>query len=151
MAAPKGNKYAVGHGRGRPRTVCPEDDELITLGKELLAWCHDDEENKKLHVSQWYSGEKLILESVWVRMVEKEVFRVYYETALRYLSIKYLDGTINPTIAGRFLRLYFGDLRKSDNELLKLKAELARKQEELTEDDLARKLSRAIKEIENDK
>ena len=149
MAAPKGNQYAKGHGCGRPRTVCPEDSDLEVLGEELVTWCTTEPTDHKLHITQWYSGEKFILERVWEKMIQKDVFRRYYEKALRILSIKYIDGTINATIAGRFLRLYFKDLRASDDELLKLKAELAKAQDkEEVAENVIRKLAQVVQAAE---
>lgn len=148
MPAPKGNKNAVGHGCGRPRTVCPDDDELVVLGEELIKWCFEEPVAKKMHITQWWSGEKFIVSNVWDQMRKQVIFRHYYEFALRVLAIKYIDGTINPAIAQRFLRLYFGDLRANDDELLKLKASLAKKQEQDEDDNDVRKIAQAIKAAE---
>lgn len=149
MPAPKGNQYAKGHGCGRPRTVCPDDEELIKLGEELVNWCNTEPTSNKLHITQWWSGEKFIRSNVWEMMIRKNDFGGYYEKALRILAIKYIDGTINATIAGRFLRLYFADLRASDDELLKLKAELAKSQDQQADaENVIRKLAQVVKSAE---
>jgi hypothetical protein len=115
MPAPKGNQYAVGHGKGRPRTVCPDDDELIALGEEMIEWIQT---NDCVHVSDWYCIEKMIAERIWDVMTAKEVFIPYYDKALKIVGRKYLkeDTGIEPRIKDRWLRSYYGDLRKREDK-----------------------------------
>lgn len=108
---------------GRPRTNCPTDDELEVLGKELLTWVI---ENKPLHVSQWYSMEKFISDTAWDMMIEKPIFRPYYERALKIVGLQYLDKTSNvrDSISQRWLRVYFKDLRKEEDETARFNSSL---------------------------
>lgn len=106
--------------------MTPPDEELHKLGKELVEWA-TAKDPKRLHITQWHLLEKGISGDVWLKWLEKPVFRRYYEKALRALSIKYIDGTVNPSIAQRFLRLYFKDLRDEENDTMKMKAELQKK------------------------
>jgi len=122
MAAPIGNKFAVGHGKGRPRTVCPDDEELIALGEDLVQWAALPESTR---FCQWYTS-KWYIESDWDSFRIKDVFFPYYERARTLLGDKYINGTVNPSIAQRFLRIYTPEVKKDENELLKYKAELAK-------------------------
>jgi hypothetical protein len=113
MAAPKGNKYALGNDGGRPRTVSPEPLELIKLGEEMVAWVRA---NNPIHLKCWYSLEKRFTYKQWETMTQREEFVPYYEEALNLVSINYVNGTINPSIAQRFLRMYFKDLKLIENQ-----------------------------------
>lgn len=115
MGAPFGNKNALGHGKGRPRTVCPEDDDLIILGEEMIEWVST---NNCVHLSEWWCIEKMILEKVWEQMTDKVVFQPYYKKALKMIGCKYLreDTGIEPRIKDRWLRIYFKDLRKQEDD-----------------------------------
>jgi len=96
---------------GRPRTVSLEPKEMIKLGEEMLQWLVD---NKAIHVKQWYSLEKGISKKQWKMMIDLPEFTPYYELALNLVSIKYIDGTINNSIAQRFIRHYFEEVRTDD-------------------------------------
>ncbi len=127
MPAPLGNQYAVGHGKGRPRTVCPADDELIALGEEMIEWIRSNP--NALHVSAWYSCEMFITRTTWDTMCDKPVFIPYYELALSIISQRYLhkDGPVKEGISQRWQRVYFRDLRKQedkdkDDDVLRQKA-----------------------------
>ena len=133
---------------GRHRTTTPEDPELEELGQEMVAWATEKTREFRAHIKQWYSLEKGFTKKQFDLMIEKPIFQEYYEKAMAAIAIRYLDGTVNQSIAQRFLRLYFPDLREEENDLLKLKAEIGKKKEEETQDDLARKLVEAIKDSE---
>lgn len=114
----------------RPRTLTPEDPELEILGQELVDWAtYADTEkprkdDKRLHLKQWYALKKSFTKVKWDKMCEKPVFRAYYEKAQAALAIRYIDGTVNPSIAQRFLRLYFGDLKKEEDATAEFTAKL---------------------------
>jgi len=97
----------------RPRTVSLEPDEMIILGEEMVAWV---KQNKPMHLKQWYSIEKQFTRSEWDTFKRRDEFIIYYEQALSVISIGYLDGTIAPAIAQRFLRYYFHDLRQQEDQ-----------------------------------
>jgi len=115
MGAPLGNQNAVGHGKGRPRTTCPSDEELEVLGIEMIEWISN---NDCVHVSEWWAIEKMILEKVWERMTDQIVFQPYYTKALKMIGRKYLkaDTCVEPRIKDRWQRVYYGDLRKQENQ-----------------------------------
>lgn len=122
MAAPKGNKYAVGSkNNGAPRTTSPSDEELEILGQEMIDWV---KANEPIHLSQWYSMIKKMTYEQWKAIIQIKVFLPYYQEALQRVGMKYLDGTINPSIAQRWQRVYFKDLKEEENEKLELEIKL---------------------------
>ncbi len=100
---------------GRPRTVCPEKEELEALGIEMVEWfkTHPD----ALHISEWYSIEKFIVDNVWDVMIQKPEFLTYYELSMKLVGKKYLDKTSNVRegASQRWQRVYFRDLRKQED------------------------------------
>ena len=105
---------------GRPRTVSLEPEEMVALGKEMVEWVKS---NKPIHLKQWYGIEKDFVRKQWRTMKECPEFLPYYEKALNIISINYIDGEINPSIAQRFLRIYFDDLRDQEDQDAKDKVE----------------------------
>lgn len=57
-------------------------------------------------------------------MLEKEEFRAYYEKAKDGIARRYIDGTIHPSIAQRFLRIYFPLLKAEENEKIEFEAKV---------------------------
>jgi len=106
----------------RPRTITPDPEEMIKLGEEMLAWV---KKNKPLHLSAWYSIEKFIVSNVWETMKEAPEFLPYYEQAMRIIGMQYLDKTskVRDSISQRWQRVYFKDLRKSEDQDLTEDAE----------------------------
>ncbi len=107
---------------GRPRTSTPPPEEMIKLGEEMLAWV---KKNKPLHLSHWYSIEKFITDKVWENMQVAPEFSPYYEQALKIVGQQYLDKTskVRDSISQRWQRVYFKDLRKSEDSDLDADAE----------------------------
>jgi hypothetical protein len=97
---------------GRPRTVSFPESEMEELGQEMVEWVR---ENEPLHLSEWYTIEKGFTYKQWKTFIHREEFRSYYERALTLVSKKYLDGTVNSSIAQRWLRIYFSDLREGED------------------------------------
>ncbi len=130
----------------RPRIVTPPPEEMIELGEKMLQWVKD---KNPLHLSEWYSGEMFIVDHVWQTMHETAEFLPYYNKALKMISIKYLDGTVNASIAQRWLRLYFKDLKRIEDADKKEEAELKRlvelstppTQTEIDKDDIIMRLT----------
>ena len=111
---------------GRPRTSIPEKNELIDLGKDLLAWAQETKKGElRCRWCEWYACKHFFLRKQWKRMVDTEEFRPYYEAAQPYLAKKWIDGTINASIAHRYLRIYDPELK--ENEDVDLDADVARK------------------------
>jgi hypothetical protein len=101
---------------GAPRTVCPECDEMIELGKQMVKWIKDNPD--ALHVSAWYSCEMFITRKTWDTMIDKEEFIPYYEQALSLISQRYLhkDSNVRDGISQRWQRSYFRDLKKNEDK-----------------------------------
>lgn len=112
---------------GRPRTTTPEPPELIKLGEEMVRWF--EEHPDAVHYTEWFSIHKGILISEWDDMCHKPEFRVYYERVRMILASRHMKGAVKEGIAHRFLGMYLGDLKEHEIELMKLKAELSRRQE----------------------
>lgn len=100
---------------GAPRTNSPSPEEMVELGKEMLAWVY---ENNPLHIKQWYSIKKGILYKDWKAMIQLSEFLPYYEQAVSYVSLQYLDKTSNirDSVSHRFLRVYFKDVKDEEDE-----------------------------------
>ena len=103
---------------GRPRTVSLSKEEMIDLGKEMVNWV---EEHKPLHLSKWYSIHKMFTYNEWDAMTRIPEFLPYYEKALSLVKEKYIDGTIAPAIANRFLRRYYKEVKDEEDEELQTK------------------------------
>lgn len=102
---------------GRPRTSIPEKEELIELGKDLLAWASEKKKGElRCRWCEWYACRHFFVRAQWKHMIEKEEFRPYYEAAQPYLAEKWIDGTINQSIAHRYLRIYDPELREEENK-----------------------------------
>lgn len=125
---PLGNKYALGNNGGRPRTVSFPPDDMVKLGEEMLEWIvnHPD----ILHLSQWYTIEKMFTYKQWKVMKDIPEFHPYYEKALKMVGIKYLDreSNVREGASQRWQRVYFGDLREEEEETKD--ADTERKKEE---------------------
>ncbi len=102
---------------GRLRTTTPEDPELIKLGQELVKWATDEKTDElRCRFSQWYSLIKGITHNEWDLMLQKPVFRGYYEKAQTALAQKYVDGSVKDSIGHRFLRIYSPEVKHQENQ-----------------------------------
>ncbi len=101
---------------GCPRTVSPPPDECEKLGQELIKWIEDSDD--ALHLSQWYSKVKKMTFKQWDTLCQRKEFIPYYEEALQTIGLKYLtkDSSVEPGIKQRWIRLYFRDLAKMEDE-----------------------------------
>lgn len=127
---PKGNQYALGNNGGRPRTVSLSPDKMIELGKEMVEWVI---KNDPLQIFQWYSHVKHFTYKQFDVMKDAPEFSPYYEQAQNYIALKYINGEskqIKQGISERFLRVYFKDMKKEENELItyKIEAEILAKE-----------------------
>lgn len=101
---------------GRPRTSIPEKEELIELGKDLLAWASEKKKGElRARWCEWYACKHFFIRKQWKRMLDTEEFRPYYEAAQPYLAEKWIDGTINQSIAHRYLRIYDPELKEHED------------------------------------
>lgn len=110
---------------GKPRTVSPQPDDLIALGEEMIDWVKKHPE--ALHLSCWYCIHKSFTEKQWETMQDRPEFVPYYQKALKIIGHKYLDGTVNPSISQRWQRVYYKDLKKSEDQDMRDKIELEAK------------------------
>ena len=109
----------------RPRTSVPEDEELIKLGEDLVQWASEKKKGElRCRWCEWFARRHFFIRAQWKHMIEKESFRPYYEMAKSYLGDKYIDGTINASIAQRYLKIYDPEVRESEDQDLKDKAVL---------------------------
>lgn len=101
---------------GRPRTSVPEKEELIKLGEDLLSWASEKKKGElRCRWCEWYARKHFFIRAQWKHMIEKPEFRPYYETAQTFLAEKWIDGTINQSIAHRYLRIYDPELKEHEN------------------------------------
>jgi hypothetical protein len=114
----KGNQFAKGClTSGRPRTAIPQKDELIELGKDLVEWAsekHKRGEAVRVRFCDWYTDRGFIRRQ-WEDFRDKPEFAWYYEKARSLMATRYVDGTINQSIAHRYLRIYDPELRDEEN------------------------------------
>lgn len=101
---------------GAPRTVSFSKEEMISLGKEMVEWIinHPD----TLHLSEWYTIEKMFTYKQWKTFTDREEFIPYYEVALKIIGRKYLDkdSRVRDGISQRWQRIYFGDLKEAEDQ-----------------------------------
>lgn len=98
---------------GRPRTVSPDPEESIELGKEMVEWVS---QNKPTHLSEWYSLEKYIPYKIWKNMCDMPEFSPYYEVALNLVAKNSRDGTLDKSLSQRFLSMYHRDLSQFERD-----------------------------------
>lgn len=132
---------------GRPRTVSLPPDEMIKLGEEMIEYI---ETHDVLHLQEWYGIEKMILDGEWKAMIQIPEFLPYYNKAIKMVAKKYVDknSNVRDSIAHRFARIYYQDLRQSEDEFVILKAQAGKKALEENIQDLAGALHKAITEYD---
>lgn len=139
-----GNQMALGHGFGRPRTVIPEDDELIELGKKMVEYFSEPTKEVRCMFSQWYTRQGFKLNQ-WKQMITQPVFQSYHEQARMLIATNHTNGTINPSIAHRFLRHYAPEVKEEENEELEHKANLNKPISSEPFDNVIRSIAQALK------
>ncbi len=102
---------------GRPRECIPEKEEMIQLGEDLVKWASEKKKGElRCRWCEWYACKHFFIRKQWKRMLDTPEFRPYYEAAQPYLAEKWIDGTINQSIAHRYLRIYDPELKEHENE-----------------------------------
>ncbi len=64
---------------GAPRTTSLQPAEMIELGKEMISWVENHPEI--LHLSEWYTIEKMFTYNQWKVFKVCEEFSPYYKTS----------------------------------------------------------------------
>lgn len=103
---------------GRPRSAIPDKDDLIKLGEKLVEWSAEKQKRGdaiRVRFCDWYTAEGFVRKQ-WEHMREKPEFQWYYETARSLLALRYIDGTVNQSIAHRYLRMYDPELRDQEDK-----------------------------------
>lgn len=102
---------------GRPRTSSPSKEELIELGKDLVQWASQHTkkgEPLRVRFCDWYTDQGFIRKQ-WEDFRDKPEFSWYYEKARSLMATRYIDGTVNQSIAHRYLRIYDPELKDSED------------------------------------
>jgi len=113
----------------RPRTITPSPEELIELGKDLLAWATEETPELRCRFCQWYSLKKDILDDEWELMIRKTEFIGYYEKARVALAQRYIDGSVKEGISHRFMRIYAPEVKREEDETSAYNASLKAKED----------------------
>lgn len=111
---------------GRPRTLIPETKELIELGEHLVKWASEKQkkgENLRVRFCDWYTDQGFVRKQ-WEAFRDHPDFNWYYEKARSLMALRYIDGTVNQSIAHRYLRMYDPEVRDDENDKAKFEAEL---------------------------
>jgi hypothetical protein len=99
---------------GRPRTVSFTEEEMISLGKEMVDWVR---ENKPIHLSVWFTQVKDFTDEQWDTFRKRPEFVHYYAKALKLVGYSYLDkdSSVDVRLKDRWQRVYFKDLREQED------------------------------------
>jgi hypothetical protein len=106
------------YGGGRPRTAIPEKEELIELGKDLVEWASEKQKKGdpiRVRFCDWYTDRGFIRKQ-WESFRELPEFSWYYEKARSLMALRYVDGTVNQSIAHRYLRIYDPEVRDEEDK-----------------------------------
>jgi hypothetical protein len=104
------------HPGGAPRTVSLSPNDMIALGEEMVKWVKEHPD--MLHLSQWYTIEKMYIYKEWKTFIQRPEFIPYYEQALKLIGLKYLDknSNVRDGISQRWQRSYFQDLTEREDK-----------------------------------
>jgi hypothetical protein len=106
------------YGGGRPRSRIPEKEELIEFGKDLVQWASEKQkkgETIRVRFCDWYTDRGFIRKQ-WELFRNLPEFSWYYERARSLLALRYVDGTVNQSIAHRYLRMYDPEVRDDEDK-----------------------------------
>ncbi len=113
---------------GRPRTTTPPPQECIQLGKKLVKWATektDADEPLRSRFCEWYTLPEIgLIRAEWKLLIQVQEFWPYYEQAQAALGRRIIDGTINPSIAHRFMWHYVPESREQEFEKMEKEASL---------------------------
>lgn len=135
MAAPKGNKNAIGHGR--PPNPGYTDEDIAVLCLEMDKWMEDNFNNPSVvHLSQWWSQIKNIPNSQWESLIHRSCFLSQYEKAKKWMGVKIMTNKkLAESYGNRFLGMYFSDMHEHEMNKMERKVdyEIKKKKEALNE------------------
>lgn len=127
-----GNKFAEGHGCGRPPET--SDEELIQLGQDMLKAIEE-------HPDWWFLQDYAVYAKRPSRdlydFADRKVFSKYYDRAKEILGLRIIRITgkvdekgrligLHPALANRFVNVYFRDVKAVEKEMKKDNLEAAK-------------------------
>lgn len=132
---------------GRPRTTSYHPDIMIELGKEMIEWLNNHPDT--LHLSEWYSIEKMFIYEEWKTFIQRPEFIPYYEQALKLIGKKYLqkDSGVEPNIKNRWQRVYFNDIREREDQDKKDEIEIAKKATQNFSDEEVNQMEKLLEQM----
>ena len=98
-----------------PRRVCPPDEELKELGEDLVKWATEPTKELRCRFAQWYGLRQGLSKAHWDLLISKSEFASYYENARIALAARFMDGSVCPSIAHRFLRIYTPEVKEEED------------------------------------
>lgn len=123
MAAPKGNKYAVGnignpYSKGVPALT--SDEDLICLGQHMVSWFKANPD--EYLVQAYCMANNVRSRSVTYWGFQRECFKEYYDAVRDICGYRIVtrcgkDKGVHPALALRFLSMYFTDLKEHEREI----------------------------------
>lgn len=132
---------------GTPRTVSFDRDEMIALGEEMVKWVIN---KTPLHLSEWYTTEKMYTYNQWKTFIKRPEFIPYYEKALKIVGKQYLDKTSNVRegVSQRWQRVYFCDLKEEEDETTLFNAQAGAIKSDIPPNDIISEKDRQIMVLE---
>ena len=102
---------------GRPRTTTPSPEEVVKLGEDLIKWIKEPCPGElRYRWCEWYAIKHHMIREEWKLLLQKPEFRPYYEEAQSYLGNRWINGEINHSIAHRFIRIYYPEVKEEEDE-----------------------------------
>lgn len=115
---------------GRPRTVSPDPEKCVELGKDLVNWATEPTEEWRCLLGQWWSLKQKMIRNDWNSLKQAPEFLPYYEQAQQALAVKAVNGTMEKSFGQRYIRLYDRELVDAENEKAKFDAALKKEAEQ---------------------
>lgn len=101
---------------GSPRTVSFSPEKMIELGEEMIKWIKENPDT--VHLSEWYTIEKMYTYNEWKTFIQRDEFIPYYERALKLVGLSYIkkDSAVDSNLKQRWQRVYFKDLKEQEDQ-----------------------------------
>ena len=110
---------------GRPRTSTPPKKDVIKLGKHLVKWASEESKELRSRFCEWYTLDDIgLIRTQWENLLKLPEFRIYYEKARALLGRRYMDGTINPSIAHRLMWHYVYESAEQEKSKMQFESDL---------------------------